>query len=161
MRGRDLGAGGAAGLEHEGGGRGLGREDDPLVEDHEAAIEEFAELDAAAGVGAMMGAGGELNPAGPEADGVVAGDLAGVAAAEHEGEIPGGGPPSGRGGGRIPREARVQVGEELGEKGVGARGGREVAQAQLGRAARTEDQRGWRAAAPVGPLLPVFPGVHE
>src|SRR6266436_2501459 len=118
MRGRDLGAGGAAGLEHEGGGRGLRSEDDPFVEDYEAAIEEFAEFDAAAGVGAVLGTGRELQPAGPEADGVVAGDLAGVAATEHEGQIPEGGPPRGRGVGRRPREARIEVGEERGEKGV-------------------------------------------
>src|SRR6266436_6494277 len=66
LRGRDLGAGGAAVLEHEGGGRGLRSEDDPFVEDHEAAIEEFAEFDAAAGVGAVLGTGRELQPAGVE-----------------------------------------------------------------------------------------------
>ena len=80
-------AGGGAGLEDKVGGRGLRGEDGALVQNDEAAIEEFAELDAAAGVGAVVGAGRDLDPAGPEADGVVPGDLARVAAAEHQGEI--------------------------------------------------------------------------
>ena len=52
-----LGARGAVGLEHEVEGRRLRGEDDPLMQDDEAAIEELAQLDAAAGVGAAVRAG--------------------------------------------------------------------------------------------------------
>ena len=66
------------------------------MQDDEAAIEQFPELDATAGVGALVGAGRELDPAGPEVDCVVAGDLARIATAEHEGEIARGAAPGGR-----------------------------------------------------------------
>jgi hypothetical protein len=108
-----LGARGAAGREDEVEGGRLRGEDGALMQDDEAAIEELAQLDAAAGVGAVVRAGRQLDPAGPEADGVVAGDLARVAAAEDEGEIARGETPGGRRVARGPREAGVQVSEEL------------------------------------------------
>ena len=93
-----VGTRGAVGLEAEVGGRRLRGEHGALVQDDEAAIEQFPELDATAGVGALVGAGRELDPAGPEVDRVVAGDPARIATAEDEGEIargaaPGRGPP--------------------------------------------------------------------
>ena len=91
-----LGARGAAGLEDEVTGRRLRGEDHALMQDDEAAIEELAQLDATAGVGAMVRTGGQLDPAGPEVDGVVAGHLARVAAAEDERELARGGTPGGR-----------------------------------------------------------------
>ena len=91
-----LGTRGAAGPEDEVAGRRLGGEDEALMQDDEAAIEELAQLDAAAGVGAVVRAGRQLDPAGPEADGVVASDLARVAAAEDEGELARGDAPGGR-----------------------------------------------------------------
>ncbi len=75
--------------------------------------------------------GRQLDPAGPEADGVVASDLARVAAAEDEGEIARGDAPGGRRVARGPREAGVQVSEEFGQKGIGPLGGGDVAQAQF------------------------------
>ena len=46
-------------LEHEvRAGRGLGREDRILIDDQEAAIEQFAHGHAAAGIGAPVGPGG-------------------------------------------------------------------------------------------------------
>ena len=66
--------------------------------------------------------GRQLDPAGPEADGVVASDLARVAAAEDEGEIARGDAPGGRRVARGPREAGVQVSEEFGQKGIGPSG---------------------------------------
>ncbi len=126
-----LGARGAAGLEDEGAGRRLRGEEYALVQDDEAAIEELTQLDATAGVGAMVRAGGQLDPAGPEVDGVVAGHLARVAAAEDEGELARGGPPSRRRVARGAREAGVQVREERGQKGIGSLGGGDVAEAQF------------------------------
>lgn len=61
-------AGGAPGDEDEVGlQRGPRGEPRPLVEDEQAAIEQFAEFDAAAGVGAAAGPRGDLEPARPEA----------------------------------------------------------------------------------------------
>ena len=51
---------GAVGLEAEVVGRRLRGEHGALVQDDEAAIEQFPELDATAGVGALVGAGREL-----------------------------------------------------------------------------------------------------
>jgi hypothetical protein len=65
------------------------------MQDDEAAIEQFPELDATAGVGTLVGAGRELDPARPEVDRVVAGDPARIATAEDEGEIPRGAAPGG------------------------------------------------------------------
>ena len=126
-----LGARGAAGLEDEVAGRRLRGEDHALIQDDEAAIEELAQLDATAGVGAMVRTGGQLDPAGPEVDGVVAGHLAQVAAAEDEGELARGGTPGRRRVARGAREAGVQVIEELGQKGIGPLGGGDVAEAQF------------------------------
>jgi len=103
-----LGARGAAGLEDEVEGRRLRGEDGALIQDAEAAIEELAQFDAAAGVGPVVRAGRQLDPAGPEADGVVTGDLARVAAAEDEGELARGDAPGGPRVARGPREAGVQ-----------------------------------------------------
>ena len=69
----------------------------PVIVDQQAAIEAFAQLNAAAGVRAAVGAAGDLDQAGAEADGVVAGDEARVAAAEAVGEIAGRAAPGGRG----------------------------------------------------------------
>ena len=60
-----LGTGGAAGLEHEIGGRRLRGEDGARVQDDKAAIEQFPELDATAGVGALVGAGRSWIQRGP------------------------------------------------------------------------------------------------
>ena len=126
-----LGARGATGLEDEVEGRRLRGEDGPLIQDDEAAIEELAQLDAAAGVGAVVRAGRQLDPAGPEADGVVTGDLARVAAAKDEGELARGDAPGGRRVARGPREAGVQVREKFRQKGIGPLRGGDVAQAQF------------------------------
>ena len=104
-----LGARGAAGLEDEVTGRRLRGEDHALMQDDEAAIEELAQLDATAGVGAMVRTWGQLDPAGPEMDGVVAGHLARVAAAEDEGQARAGRHARrapGRSGGRVKRGFR-------------------------------------------------------
>ena len=58
-----------------------------LIEHHQAAVEEFADLDPTAHGGASPGAGGNLRPAGAHADGVVVGDAARVATAEEAVEI--------------------------------------------------------------------------
>src|SRR5262249_29615534 len=61
------------GLEHEVGPGGLELGEDPAgVQDDQAAVEAFAELDAAAGLRAAAGAGGELQPARAEPHGIVA-----------------------------------------------------------------------------------------
>ena len=88
-----------------------------------------------------------MDPAGPEVDGVVAGHLTRVAAAEDEGELARGRTP---GGCRIARgagEAGVQVCEELGQKGLGPLGGGDVAEAQFAAQAilRATGARGLRA----------------
>ena len=58
------------------GGRGRG-EAAALIVDQQAAVEAFADLDAAAGIGAAVGAAGNLGPPRTEADGVVAGHACG------------------------------------------------------------------------------------
>src|ERR1700694_1578813 len=74
---------GFAGLEHERRrGRRLVGEERVLVEDEESAVEEFAHIDATAGIGAPAPAPWDLHPAGAEVDGVVAGHGARVAAAQ-------------------------------------------------------------------------------
>src|SRR5260370_1103880 len=99
--GAAVGAGGVAGLQHEvRARRRLGREDGGVVQDNEAAIEEFAQLDPTAGIGAVVGPRGDLDPARPEVNGIVAGYLARVTAAQQEGEIARGGPPGARRGRR-------------------------------------------------------------
>src|SRR4030095_6570274 len=74
-RGAAIAAGMTARLEHEvRAGRRLCREDRILIHDHEAASEQFAHGHAAAGVGAPVGPGAELQPPGAELHGVVLGD---------------------------------------------------------------------------------------
>ena len=68
-------------------GGGRGGQAAPLIVDEQPAVETLAELDAAAGVGAAVRAAGDLDQPGAEADGVVAGDAARVAAAEPVGEV--------------------------------------------------------------------------
>ena len=69
--------------EDEVGRRGrIGDQASPLIVDQQAAIEAFADLDAAAGIGAPVRAAGNLEPPRPEADGVVAGDHPRVPAGE-------------------------------------------------------------------------------
>ena len=132
MRGvAPVGTWGAVGREAEVGGRRLRGEHGALVQDDEAAIEQFPELDATAGVGALVGAGRELNPARPEVDRVVAGDPARIATAEHEGEIARGAAPGGGRLGRGPGKASIEVRQELGQKGIGGLGGGDVAQAEF------------------------------
>ena len=104
------------------GGRGRG-EAAPLIVDQQAAVEALADLDAAAGVGAAVGAAGDLDPPRAEADGVVAGDAARVAAAEAIGEIAGRPAPGRRGRRRGLGEAAVVVGEVGGQEGLGGRDG--------------------------------------
>jgi hypothetical protein len=58
--------------------RGVSAEEDALVEDQEAAVEQFAEVDAAAGAGAGARAGRDLHPTVHEPHGIVAGHAAGV-----------------------------------------------------------------------------------
>jgi hypothetical protein len=68
-------------------------------------IEALTQLDAAASIGPAAGAGRQLQPAGTEADGVVVGDGARVAAAQDQREIAGGRRQAGMGsaGGRAKR----------------------------------------------------------
>src|SRR6266496_369385 len=73
----------AAGPQDEGGtGTGLGSQHMRVVEDDEPAVEQLAQLDAQAGPAPAARARGQLQPAQPEAHGVVGGDAAGVATAE-------------------------------------------------------------------------------
>ena len=65
---------------HSGNSGRAGQHDD-------APIEEFADLHAPLCIGAALGAARDLDDAGPQAHGVVAGDDAPVAATEDEGEI--------------------------------------------------------------------------
>ena len=114
-----------------GAGRRLADQPRAGTEDQEPAVDTLAEVDAAARGGAAERTGGDLDPAGPQADGVVRGDVAGVAAAELVREVPRPRAPGGRGVGGGMGEAAVVVGQELGEVGVGGRPGDEAAQAEL------------------------------
>src|SRR6266851_615723 len=121
--------GAAAGAEDEvGGGRGLRGEALAVSEDEEAPVQTLAHLETTAGVGA---AARQLDPAGAEVDGVVVSDHASVATAQEGGEIAGGGAPGGGGGGGSPGEAVVEVGQELGEEGIGGLEGGDAAQPQF------------------------------
>jgi len=74
------------GPQDEGGARtGLRGEHVGVVEHDEPAVEQFPELDAQAGPAPAPRARGQLQPAQPEAHGVVGGHAAVVAAAEEEG----------------------------------------------------------------------------
>ena len=84
-----------AGAEDEiGSGSGLRGDTGVVGEDEQAAIQALAQLDAAAGVGARSG---QLHPAGAEMDGIVPGDRAGIATAQHRRQIARRGAPGGRG----------------------------------------------------------------
>jgi hypothetical protein len=122
-----------AGDEDEitGGGRCRG-EAAALIVDQQAAVEAFADLDPAAGIGAAVRAVGNLGPPGAEADRVVAGHGAGIAAAEPLGEITGRPAPGGHGLGRGLGEAAVVVGEIGGQVGLGRGQGLDPVEAQLG-----------------------------
>jgi hypothetical protein len=102
-----------------------------VIVDEEPAIDAFPDVDAAPGVGAAMGAARDLDETRAEADGVVAGHAARVAAAQPVGEIarraaPGGG----RVGGRLGKAA-VVVGEIGLQERVGRGHGRDRVEAQL------------------------------
>ena len=102
----------AAGLEDK---RGAGRRrlatDNLVVQDDDAAVEQFADVDGEPGVGASAA---EMHQAGAEPHGVVPGDDAAVATAENLREIPGRSAPDGLAvGGRF-AEAPIEVGDELG-----------------------------------------------
>lgn len=113
----------------ERGGRRLGGQTCVISEGEQAAIEALAQFKAPAGVGALAW---QLKPAGPEADRVVVGHDARIAATQERGQIAGRRPP-GRGRlGRGPRKARGEVGEELGEERVGTVQGVDASQTQLG-----------------------------
>src|SRR5687768_15256727 len=125
-------AGRGAGLERNVVARsGLRAEQHALVENHQAAIEELADLDPAAGVRARARARRNLRPAVGHPHGIVAGDEARVAAAEQAVEIARREPPGGHGErGRLD-EAALEVFEEFGEEGVAGLEGVDAAQAQL------------------------------
>jgi hypothetical protein len=125
-----IAAGIAPGREHEGRrGRRLRDEERVLIADDQAAIEELAQVHAAAGVGAAVRPGRDLEPAGAQPHGVVPRDDARVAAAQEAIEIGRRGAPRGRGRGRRAREALNERRQELREKGVGLLQGVERAQA--------------------------------
>ena len=101
-----------------------------LIVDEQAAIDGFADLDAASGVGAAVEAPGNLHPPGAETDGVVPRHDAGVAAAEPIDEIARRPAPHPVGLGRGLGKAAVVVGEMGGQEcfGRGHRGDRVKAQ---------------------------------
>src|SRR3989441_12587149 len=101
-------------------GRRLTGEQRALIENEEPPVEELADLDATAGVGAPAAAGRDLHPAQAEGHGVVPGDGARVAAAQELIEVARRRTPD-RGGVRgRPRKAVSEVREELGQEGVAA-----------------------------------------
>src|SRR2546427_12973458 len=107
--------------EHERGpGRRLTGERSALIENEEPPVEELADLDATAGVGAPAAAGRDLHPARPEAHGVVAGHGALIPTAQEVREIARHRPPGGGGVRGRPRKAASEVREELGQEGVAA-----------------------------------------
>src|SRR2546425_1130241 len=123
------GVGSTARLEDERPrGRGRLSADRAVVEHDEAAIEEFARLDGEPRVGASAA---QLRAAGTDADGVVPGHDAAIAAAEHEGQIGRRAPPHGLRGGWGLAEAAVEIGDELGQVRDGCRDGREAAEPEL------------------------------
>jgi len=109
----------------------VGGEPDAGVEDHEPAVETLAEFHAAPRIRAAPGAARDLDPAPPEAHGVVAGHHALVPAAQELGEVAWGLAPRGGGlGGRV-GEAAIEVREELRQEGVGGLARGDPAQAQF------------------------------
>ena len=96
------------------------RGDRPSVGEHDnPTIEQLADLDAGARPGAAGGAGRELDAARAQADGVVAGHDATVAAAQDEGQRRRGPPPHGVGIHRRAREAPIEVLHKVGQERVG------------------------------------------
>ena len=79
-----------------------------------------------------MRAARDLDQARAEADGVVAGDAARVAAAQAVGEIAGRAAPGGRGLGGGLGQAAVVVGEVGGQEGLGRLDGLDAVEAELG-----------------------------
>ena len=109
-----------AGREHEGRrGRGLRGEQRALIEDEQAAVEQFAQFHAPAGVRAPARPGRQLQPARAEPHGVIAGDDATIPAAQDAIERAGRSAPRGDGLGRGAREALTERGEKLGQERVG------------------------------------------
>src|SRR6266852_8731596 len=105
--------------EHERGpGRRLTGERSALIENEETPVEELADLDATAGVGAPAAAGRDLHPAQAEVHSVVTGDGALVAAAQELSEVARRWAPGRGGGGGRPRKAVGEIDEELGEEGI-------------------------------------------
>src|SRR2546427_5998282 len=118
--------------EHERGpGRRLTGERSALIENEETPVEELADLDATAGVGAPAAAGRDLHPAQAEVHSVVTGDGALVAAAQELSEVARRWAPGRGGGGGRPRKAVGEIDEELGEEGIAGLEGLDVAQPQL------------------------------
>src|SRR5947209_3113546 len=99
-------------------GRRLTGEQRALIENEEPPVEELADLDATAGVGAPAAAGRDLHPAQAEVHSVVTGDGALVAAAQELIEVARRRAPGRGGGGGRPRKAVGEVDEELGEEGI-------------------------------------------
>lgn len=122
-----IAVGRAARAEDERRGRGLGGEAGAVCEDEEPAVEALAQVHAAARVGA---AAGQLHPAGPRrtvlswATRRVYRQLSPAAIARGRAL----GAPGVSGG---PREARVEVSEEGGQKGIGRLERGDAAQTQL------------------------------
>ena len=86
------------------------------MQDDQAAIEEFTDVHGQPRVGT---AAAQLDPAGAEADGVVARHHAPIATAEDEGELAGRPTPDGvRGGGPLAKPA-IEIGDELGQVRLG------------------------------------------
>jgi len=123
-----IAVGGAARAEDERWRGGLGGETDAVREHEQPAVEALPQVHAAPRVGA---AAGQLHPAGAEADGVVVGHAARIPTAERGGEIARGRAPGAPGVSGRPREARVEVSEEGGEKGNGRLEHVDAAQTQL------------------------------
>jgi len=91
-----LGALAATGPQDEGGTwTGQGGQHVGVVEHDEPAIDQFPELDAQAGPAPVPRARWQLQPAQPEAHGVVGGHAAVIATAEEQGQRPGRRPPGG------------------------------------------------------------------
>jgi len=102
-----------------------------LVADQQAAVEAFPDLDAAPGIGAAGRAARDLDEARAEADGVVPGHPARVAAAEAIGEVAGRPLPGRRGLSRGLGKVAVVVDEVEGQEGLGRLEGVDPAEAEL------------------------------
>jgi hypothetical protein len=112
--------GAETGQEGEGGlGSALLGEQATVMEDQQTAIEQFAQFDAAAGVGAAVRAGGDLDPAAGDGGGVVAGDDSLVATSEDAVEVTGRSAPRPLGIAGGNGKAAMEVGDEGGQEGQG------------------------------------------